>query len=319
MEKLKDINWNHLYGFYEVARHQSLKLGAKSLQIASSTLSEQLKKLESKFGKKLFNRSSKGLSLTLDGQKLFEHTKIIFEEGSRVLENFSAETIGGYPVNIGIEETISYDLATEFASQYWDLYAPFGTVNTIRQMEHEILVDNLLKGLIDWGISLRVPKRKTLEYAEIGSFEIGFCCSKKLYSKFKNKKDILINIPFAESSSDSNLNKFILQYLRKSDVRPKEKVFSDHHDFLTKLCARGRCVMFIARNPLKKYPKLKIFDLGEPLKISLYAIWNKKDEGLVSIKQLKNLIQSKISQLPERYEDVDLQIEVSEIPDDLLT
>ncbi|WP_127716782.1 LysR family transcriptional regulator [Halobacteriovorax sp. HLS] len=319
MNRLKDINWNHLYGFHEVAKAQSLKQAAISLKLAPSTLSEQLKKLEARFAKKLFNRSSKGLTLTTEGQALFEHSKIIFEEGSRVLEKFSDDDIGGYSVNIGIEETISYDLSIELASQYWDNYAPFGTVNTLRQAEHDVLIDNLLQDNIDWGISHRKPKRKSLNYAEVGSFEVVFCCSTKLYKKFKNKKDLLINIPFAESSWDKSLNKAIYQHLRKNDIIPKERIYSDHPDFIKNLCLRGRCAMFLAKNPLKKYPGLKTFDLDIPLTISLYAIWKKRDENLISIKKLQELIQSKLSQLPERYEDVELQIEISNIDDDLLT
>lgn len=318
MRRLKDINWNHLYGFYEVARAQSLKRAAEILKLAPSTLSEQLKKIEQCFNKKLFVRSSKGLFLTNEGRTLFEHSRTIFEEGGRILEKFSDFDVGGYPVNIGIEETIAYDLAIEFASQYWDLFAPFGIVNTLRQAEHNTLVDNILRGNIDWGISLRRPKRKELECAEIGPFEVAFCASSELYHKFRDKRDLLINIPFAESSHDITLNKLIYQHLRKNGIGPKERIYSDHPDFIKNLCLRGRCIMFMAKNPLKKYPGLEIFDLDTPLKISLHASWRKSDEGLISIKKLRELIHSKLTQLPERYEDVDLQIEVSDISDDLL-
>ena len=318
MNKLKDINWNHLYYFYEVAKAQSLRKGAQNVGAASSTISEQIKKLEEKFSKKLFIRSSKGLTLTVDGVHLFNRAKPIFEEGSKLLEQFTDDTVGGYPVYIGIDETISYDLANEFASQYWDYYTIFGTVNTVRQPEHGVLVDNLLQGNIDWGISARPPNRKSLDYAEIGSFELVFCCSSDLYEKFKDEEDILSNIPFAESNWDKNLNKLIYQHLRKHNIVPKEKVFSDHSGFLQKLCDRGRCVICLPKNPLEDYSGLKTFQLSEPLKISMYAIWKKSDEGLVSILKLKELIESTIKHTPFRYEDVDLQIEVSEVSTDLL-
>ena len=167
MRKLKDLNWNHLYCFYEVARAQSLKRGALELGVASSTVSAQIKMLEEKFDTKLFNRSSKGLALTTEGVKLFERTKTVFEEGSKLLEHFSTDVVGGYPVSIGIEETISYDLATEFSSQYWDLYTPYGTVNTIRQADHEMLMDNLLQGNIlyfDYLHKWELSRALTLHY-----------------------------------------------------------------------------------------------------------------------------------------------------------
>ena len=288
------------------------------MKAAPSTVSEQIKKLEKTLSKKLFNRSSKGLFLTPDGQTLFKHAEIMFEEGSKLLEKFSEDDIGGYPVKIGLEETVSYDLAIDFASQYWDFYAHYGTVNTFKQAEHEVLIDNLLKGHIDWGISLRKTRRKDLGCLEIGSFEVAFFCSNELYSKFKDAKDLMNNIPFAESYWDKSLNNKVYNYLRKNGVVPKEKIYSDHTEFIKKLCERGRCVMFMAKNPLQSYKDLKPFHLGEPIKINLYAVWKKTDEGLISIKKLKELIQSNFSQLPERYQDVDLQIEVSEVSEDLL-
>lgn len=318
MKKLKDINWNHLYGFYEVAKCQSLKKGASELGVASSTISAQIRTLEEKFNTKLFNRSSKGLNLTTDGQKLFEKTKGIFEEGNKLLEHFSEDFVGGYPVSIGIEETISYDLATEFASQYWDLYTKYGTVNTTRQADHESLIDNLINGHIDWGISLRKPKRKNIQFEEIGAYEIVFCCSSDLYDKFIDVSDILINIPFAASNWDRMLNKAVFKHLRKNGVVPKEKIYSDHLDFVRKLCDRGRCVMFLPRNPLEDYNGLKTFQLAEPLKLNLYAVWKKADESLISIQKLKELVQTKLSTLPLQYDDVDLQINVSDISEDKL-
>jgi DNA-binding transcriptional LysR family regulator len=318
MKNLKDINWNQLYAFYEVAKVQSLKEGAKNLRVSPSTLSEQLKKLEDKFQTTFFVRSSKGLTLNIEGAKLFERAKGIFEEGNKLLEHYSQDTVGGYAVSIGIEETVSTDLSTEFASQYWDLYTQYGSVNTVKQVSHESLVDNLLQNNIDWGISVRKPKRRSVDFAEIGSFEIVFCCSSELFEKFKDKKDILINIPFVESSWDQKLNKLIYKYLRSQSVIPKEKICSDHIGFVKNLCNRGRCVMYIPFNPLENYDGLKVFKLDEPIKISLYAIWKKSDESLISIKLLKQLIQSKISTVPLRYEDVDLQIEVSDVAENKL-
>lgn len=318
MKSLKDINWNQLYAFYEVAKAQSLKQAANNLNVASSTLSEQLKRLEDSFQTQLFLRSSKGLTLTVEGTKLFERATAIFDEGNKLLEHYSNDTIGGYAVSIGIEETISSSLATEFASQYWDLYTQYGSVNTLKQVSHESLVDNLMLKNIDWGISVRKPKRKSIDYAEIGSFEIVFCCSSELYDKFKDKKDILINIPFVESSWDKSLNKLIYKYLRSQSVVPKEKICSDHIGFVENLCRRGRCVMFLPFNPLESYEGLKTFHLDKPIKVSLYAIWKKSEELLISIKLLKQLIESTISHVPFRYEDVDFQIEVSEVPDDKL-
>lgn len=318
MKKLKEINWNHLYCFYEIAKGQSLKDASAHLGVAPSTMSEQLKKLEAKLGLSLFTRTSKGLMLTRDGEKVYEHCREIFEAGSRLLDNISHSEIGGYPVTVGIEETLSYDVSTEFISQYWDLFAPFGTVNTSGEKEHDHLVESLLTGAIDWGISLKEPSRKSISSAKIGAFDVVFCCSKELFNRFYDPKDILRNIPLAISSWDNKLNRTIERYLREEAIHPKEYLRSDHLEYIRKLCFRGRCVMFEANNPMQSYPELERFHVGKPLRINLFALWKSENENMISIKKLKELIYSHSGDVPDRYTDHGLQIEVSEVSDDLL-
>ncbi|MAZ47538.1 MAG: hypothetical protein CME65_03180 [Halobacteriovoraceae bacterium] len=318
MERKHNFNWNHLFYFYQVAELGSLKKGASLLGLAPSTVSEQLKKLESKLGSKLIQKSGSGIKLTSEGQKLLSRCRSIFEEGNKLLEEISEDVIGGYPVKIGIDETISYDVSNEFASQYWDYYTTFGSVYTYRQQNHETLIQSLNQGLIDWGISIQKPIKKSLEYAEIGSFEVVFCCSEELFNRFIDPIDLLNNIPFGESNWDKVLNKSVYKYLKQHGVIPQERILSDHSGFLQKLCRRGRCVTYMAKNPMQKYPGLRTFSLDNPLRVTLYAIWKKSDSGLVAITRLKDLINSTFSTLPHRYKDVDLQIEVSEVSEDLL-
>tara|TARA_Y100000768_G_scaffold388943_1_gene389061 strand:+ start:37347 stop:38306 length:960 start_codon:yes stop_codon:yes gene_type:complete len=313
VEKLKDINWNHLYCFYEVARSQSLKEGAQVLGAASSTVSEQIKKLEDKFDKKLFHRSSKGLVLTVDGIKLFERARLVFEEGSKLLENFSEQTVGGYPVQVGINSTLCFDLSEEFISQYWDLYTKYGTVNTQSFADHEILMHNLVRGTVDWGISTQKPRRKALLFSQIGEYEVEFVCSPSLFKKFKDSHDLLTHIPLGFNNWDKSLHQIIQKNLRKQKIYPKEKFTSDHPTYLQKLCKRSRCVTYMVRNPMAKIEGLKTFRLNEPIKIQLYAIWKKSDDGLISTLMLKELLQSPLDVPPLSYFDHKHQIQVSEI------
>ena len=161
-------------------------------------------------------------------------------------------------------------------------------------------------------------KERMYLFLKLDLSKLFFCCSQELFDKFIDVKDILTNIPFVESNWDTNLNDSIYKHLRSNGVVPKEKFFSDHLDYVQKLCDRGRCVMFLPKNPLEDYKGLKTFQLDKPLKISLYAIWKKEDEGLISIKKLNELLLTKLSNVPSRYEDVDLQIEVSDVSDDKL-
>lgn len=319
---ISNINWNHLYSFYLVAKNQSLKKGALEQGVSSSTLSEQLKVLEATLAVQLFSRSKKGLTLTAEGQQLFDRIGQSFETGHKALEKYSKNPLGGYSVQVGIEEALSYQVSAEFLSQYWDLYAPYGIVNTQRQIDHHLLIENLILGKIDWGISLHSPKRKNIDWAPIGNFAVNFYCASELYDRFIEVDSLLENIPLAMSYWDKALNQRVLQHLRSQGIRPKEQVQSDHVDFVKKLCQRGRCIMF-ASTPPQEYQQgwasgLKSFSIGEDITIPLYALWRKTDEGMLFNQLLKKLIDWQMNRVPARYQDINLQIEISEIGNNLL-
>ena len=56
MKKLKDINWNQVYYFYEVARKMSMKEAAEVTGVSIPTVSEQIKRLETLLETPLFHR-----------------------------------------------------------------------------------------------------------------------------------------------------------------------------------------------------------------------------------------------------------------------
>lgn len=68
---LTRTNLNHLVYFWAVARTGSITGGAKMLRISQSTVSEQLKALESRLGATLVDRGRGGASLTPAGQRVF--------------------------------------------------------------------------------------------------------------------------------------------------------------------------------------------------------------------------------------------------------
>ncbi len=58
--------------FYETARHQSFSLAAKQLYISQSAISQSISNLEKDLGTILFLRSRRGISLTREGNLLFQ-------------------------------------------------------------------------------------------------------------------------------------------------------------------------------------------------------------------------------------------------------
>lgn len=312
---LKDINWNQIYYFYEIARKQSLKKAAKVLNVSSATLSEHVKKLEKTMGFDLFHRNHKGLILTKEGENLFDYAKDMFETGLKMVDSISTSTLGGYPVRVGVLDTVSDMKSLQFISQYYDIYAPFGIVNSAREYNSDKLLDLLMQGQFDWIITTSKPKGKMIDYAEIDKFTIAFCASKKTIGRFKDKKDIFESLPLALNNWDHKLNKKVVKHLQDYGVKVEEIIETDHRELAMMLAERGRCISVVDREVVKEQGWLKninVFDLGEEqIEIPIYAAWKKSTNKMISTQKLEQLIH--MSTKPLDYNNPDLMIKISEV------
>ncbi|EPX76289.1 LysR substrate-binding domain-containing protein [Salipiger mucosus] len=68
----RDQNLNAFLYFEAVARRGTLTRAAEELSVSPSAVSQQIKQLEQQLGVKLFRRNGRALSLTLEGEQLFQ-------------------------------------------------------------------------------------------------------------------------------------------------------------------------------------------------------------------------------------------------------
>lgn len=76
------INLNHLHYFYVCAQYRSVTRAAQSLGISQPSLSQQLKIFESEVGSRLFVRNGRSFELSPHGQRLFDHSRQIFDSAA---------------------------------------------------------------------------------------------------------------------------------------------------------------------------------------------------------------------------------------------
>lgn len=80
------LNYHHLYYFKTIANEGGIARAAEKLRIGQPTLSAQLKLLEDKVGKPLFERRNRTLVLTEAGKAALEYANEIFRLGDEMLE-----------------------------------------------------------------------------------------------------------------------------------------------------------------------------------------------------------------------------------------
>ena len=93
--------------FYAVARAGNISRAAKELFISQPAISKSISKLEESLGMALFIRNSRGVSLTAEGQVLFQHVEAAFEaldRGENELKQIQNLHIG--QLKIGVSNTL---------------------------------------------------------------------------------------------------------------------------------------------------------------------------------------------------------------------
>ena len=100
-------NLSLYYVFHTVAKKGSISHAAKELYISQPAISKSIQKLEDNLNTTLIKRSSRGVTLTADGEILFQHTRDAFEtleEGEEILARHHA--LGVDKLRIGVSTTL---------------------------------------------------------------------------------------------------------------------------------------------------------------------------------------------------------------------
>lgn len=86
------MNILHMKYAYEVAKAGSLGKASENLLIAVPNISRSIKELESDLGITIFDRTSKGMTLTLDGEYFMEYAKNILDQINEVEKIYRGNT-----------------------------------------------------------------------------------------------------------------------------------------------------------------------------------------------------------------------------------
>jgi DNA-binding transcriptional LysR family regulator len=152
--------------FLAVAREHSISAAAEFLHLTQPTLSRQLKDLEDEFGKQLFIRGNRKVTLTEDGvyfRKKAEEIVTLAQRTEAEMKN-TDQTIAG-DIYIGAGETDAVHNLIRVAHQ---LQKEFGGIHFhITSGDTADLTDRLDKGLFDFCLLLGEIDQSKYEYLSL--------------------------------------------------------------------------------------------------------------------------------------------------------
>ena len=125
--------------FYTVANAKNISKAARELFISQPAISKSIQKLEDSLGCRLFIRSSKGVSLTEEGNLLYSYVKDAFDAlslGEKKLKR-SIELGAGH-LNIGVSSTLCKYILLPYLKEFIRLH-PYIRISITCQSTNETL------------------------------------------------------------------------------------------------------------------------------------------------------------------------------------
>ncbi len=235
-----NLNLNTLKYFYEIAETKNITKASSNLNVSQPALTKALKQLERDMNSTLFTRSKKGVTLTTEGELLYDYTKKMFHSLSSTL-NIINEAKG--------EEEHLYIGATttNFLEPILD------TLRKYRSIHHKTKIDIVLE---DINVLKQYDKLGKLDiliknsYEEIDNYEIvktftiadKFIASSESFPELKDKVlsiNEILKYPFVLLSNITHGRRNFDAYLKSQNISFKPTYEFNSYSLCRELIKNG--------------------------------------------------------------------------------
>lgn len=205
------INFELYRIFVAVADEENITRASEKLNISQPAITKQIKNLENQLSIKLFERKSKGVTLTSEGKKIYEKLKKPIEELNKIDSQIGKDKT----INIGTHNHMGGLIFGQAINQYTLKY-PNINLNLICEE-----MDELLKKLKNKEIDIVFAKKydneeipKGLKFIRMGYMHETFIVNKQSEMAdqmltFENLKGKLIYIPREYEQTTKRIKKLI--------------------------------------------------------------------------------------------------------------
>jgi len=178
------MRYVQLRAFHYVATYGGFSLAAKALHVTQPAISDQVRKLESEYDMKLFERRGKQVSMTTNGHMLLEITNRLFEIEQLAFE-FLNESLAEHTGTLRVVADSAHHMTralSRFREEYPDVFVSIRTGNS------KLVLELLDKYEADIGVLGNVPDDNKLDIVPLESTPIIAFTSKS--SDFASRKNV---------------------------------------------------------------------------------------------------------------------------------
>nr|AHX39880.1 regulatory protein, LysR [Pseudoalteromonas luteoviolacea] len=216
---MMNINYNHLYYFWQVSKLGSIASASKVLHLTPQTISAQITSLEQRLGKPLFVREGRGLRLTEYGQLTQQYANDMFNVAEEWLETTRGDLDNiNRTLKVGISDALPKSLVSKWLSPLIK-HERITNLHCIDGQQSELLAQMATHKidlvLADKPLDSSTPFKAFCH--EIGKSQLGLYGNSTYYSKLSKDypnalKDMPIILP-AKASPVTNAIQYWLEDL----------------------------------------------------------------------------------------------------------
>lgn len=222
LSDIKSMNVNsELYKvFFFVAKCKSVSRAAEQLFISQPAVSRSIKQLEDRLGCMLFFRTSRGVSLTKEGETLFTYVEMAFNFlfiGEKKISQIRNLNEG--ELSIGVGDSICKHYLMPYLKRF-NTENPGINIHITNQKTFEI-VNRLKEGKIDLGLVNLPLDDEMLRISKLMDVHDCFVVGEKLKDLAQDKISLrsLIKHPIMLVEKGSNSRKYIEEYFQNNKMR----------------------------------------------------------------------------------------------------
>lgn len=212
------VNFEYYRIFYYVAKYRSMTQAAAALMSSQPNVTRVINNLENELGCRLIIRNNRGITLTAEGEQLYKHAAIAFEQLQRGEAELSQNAgLQSGILYIGASETALHGLLLPILRQFHEAY-PAVRLKIFNYTTPQA-INALKSGQIDFAVvtsptkvsgSLQEIKLKTIHEILIASSSFTSLANKKLHLKELTQYPL---ISLAQNTRTYELyNKFYLDH-----------------------------------------------------------------------------------------------------------
>lgn len=265
--------------FYEVACLQNISKASAKLHISQPAITNHIKNLESILNCKLFLRSQKGVTLTKEGNLIFQDVKNALNLLSLAeLKIKSEQELMTGTIRIGISTTLTKNYLIPFIEKFHKEYS--NITFEISTDPTNILKESMKQGKIDFIIAKFPSKIKdNLSYHKLGSLEDVFVVNKK-YENLINKElklEDLKDYPILLQKQPSSSRDYFEEYCENNKIEMNINMEIASSNLLIEFAKIGYGIGFVTKEYVQKDLNKTLFLLDVKPKVP------KRDFGIISL------------------------------------